>query len=399
MNLRKLYRPALAPIRNRLRKLRARDPNKSLVDTEFYKQPDYFQKLLFREEATLRATYGISKGEDAPDAEIIDRVIAAYNLGTASKVRATAIWEHIYNSRQLPLHQILIGDDRPAIECLLRDPASSDLFYGFDGTTKEFAVVDETTRKRAHRYTAIVQDHLLQAAEIIGALRCESMEMGAPTYGQMPTDKILDALDSYFGMRLPYPTPYPGEQGAMTSRGVVSYRPIHAIYQAWRVRELVKGIANPRILEIGGGLGRTAFYAWQLGLKDYTIIDLPFTGVSQGYFLMRTLGEENVALQGEAAATDNVKILQPSAFLDIDDRYDLIINVDSMTEIDRATADEYWCHIRRRTPAFLSINHEANTFTVRDLALADGGGDIGQQRYPYGLRKGYIEETYSFGGL
>jgi putative sugar O-methyltransferase len=159
-----------------------------------------------------------------------------------------------------------------------------------------------------------------------------------------------------------------------------------------------KEFRTPRVVEIGGGLGRTAFYSSQLGVKDYTIIDLPFTAVSQAYFLMRTLGMENVILHGESGAPQSkIKLLQPSAFLEGTDKVDLIVNIDSMTEFDRPTADRYWGQIKRRSTQFLSINHEANPFTVKEIAEADEAGVASSQRYPYALRNGYVEELFTFG--
>ena len=200
----------------------------------------------------------------------------------------------------------------------------------------------------------------------MGAIKYENPEAGAFKYGSIRLESLLEAIDQRLGVKLTFPNPFPDEFGLMSTRGIIGVRAVHAIYQAWRIRELLRGIPNPRVVEIGGGLGRTAFYSSQLGVEDYTIIDLPFTAVAQGYFLMRTLGEEKVILHGESAAAESkIKLLQPSAFLESTDRVDLIVNVDSMTEFDRETADRYWRQIKRGSTKFLSINHEGNPFTVK----------------------------------
>ena len=231
----------------------------------------------------------------------------------------------------------------------------------------------------------------------MGAVLYENPEAGAFKYGSLPPDSLLAAIDQRLGVTLKFPNPFPDEFGLVSARGVIAIRAVHAIYQAWRIQELVRGIPNPRVVEIGGGLGRTAFYSSLLGVKDYTIIDLPFTAVSQGYFLMRTLGMENVILHGESGAPEsNIKLLQPSAFFEGTDKVDLIVNVDSMTELDRPTADRYWRQIKRRSMQFLSINHEANPFTVKEIAEADEGSVVTWRRYPYPLRKGYVEELFIF---
>lgn len=150
------------------------------------------------------------------------------------------------------------------------------------------------------------------------------------------------------------PNPFPDEYGVASRRGVISYRVPQAMYQARRISTLLRDIRQPKVLEIGGGLGRTAFYARKLGIHDYTIVDIPVSAMAQGYFLGRTLGAESVALAGEGDEARRIKIMPPSYFLDSDRQYDLVVNVDSLTEIGRAAADEYWSAIQQR--ARLSID-------------------------------------------
>jgi putative sugar O-methyltransferase len=180
----------------------------------------------------------------------------------------------------------------------------------------------------------------------------------------------------------------------VSSRGIVSFRVPQALYQAWRIAQLLKGVDKPRVLEIGGGLGRTAFYARQFGIRDYTIIDIPVSSLAQGYFLGRTLGEEQVSLFGETAGAEQVKIMPPGFFLDGTDRYDLVVNVDSLTEIGRVAADQYWSAIEARASKFLSINHEANEFTVAQLISEAGHSAV--SRTPYWMRRGFVEEVVEF---
>src|SRR3954462_766070 len=96
------------------------------------------------------------------------------------------------------------------------------------------------------------------------------------------------------------------------------------------------------------------------GVRDETIIDLPFTWVSQAYFLMHMMGEDEVSLHGEAdGSSDKIKRLNPDSFLNDSRDYDLIVNVDSLTEMDRATAQRYVDKIDLSVSRFWSINHEA----------------------------------------
>ena len=193
------------------------------------------------------------------------------------------------------------------------------------------------------------------------------------------------------------PNPFPGEHGLLTAKGVISYRVPQALYQAWRIKQILSGVKEPKVLEIGGGLGRTAHYAYELGVKDYTIIDLPISAAAQSYFLGRTIGSENIILEGEAPQehSQKVKILQPSSFLNGKLKYDLIINVDSFTEMNESTAAAYWEKIKSSSNAFLSINHEINPIKMSSLIEKDGS-DITGVRFPYWMRKGYVEEFFTW---
>jgi hypothetical protein len=61
-------------------------------------------------------------------------------------------------------------------------------------------------------------------------------------------------------------------------------------------------------------LGRTAFYAKQFRLRNYTIVDLPMTSVAQANFLGGALGADDVCLFGEDR--HGIRIIPPAAFLD-----------------------------------------------------------------------------------
>ncbi len=64
-------------------------------------------------------------------------------------------------------------------------------------------------------------------------------------------------------------------------------------------------MTNPRALEIGGGLGHTAYYAWRSSVTHYSTVDLPMTAVAQAGFLGRALGCDAISLFGENASPES----------------------------------------------------------------------------------------------
>ena len=96
-------------------------------------------------------------------------------------------------------------------------------------------------------------------------------------------------------------------------------------------------------------------------------------------------------MPGEPARKGKIQIESPSWFLSSSAEIDIVVNVDSMTEMDIKTAGAYSKSIRARAAAFLSINHEINTFKVSRLPELAG---VPVERHPYWMRKGYAEELF-----
>lgn len=338
----------------------------------------------------------VAHGDDMP---LVSRVLAAYcQAQGGAEERGNSIWRDFFEQRHRDLHTLFTEGGEAEAAQALRDPSSNQLFYGFDNLFIEFTTSLDALPDVSSTYASMCHDELLRLAECIGCARLDNPEIYHVRIPSAPqVDELIARLDRALACQLTFPNPYPREFGLRTAAGLASYRAIHAIYQAWRIRELVRGIERPRVLEIGGGLGRTAYYARQLGIEDYTLIDLPFTAISQGYFLGRTLGEDQIRLHGEAEDDQRkrVNILLPDAFLDGLGDFDLIVNVDSLTEMDPGIARSYWQKIESSARQFLSINHEANSFTVKELI--DSSTRVATRvRNLCWIRRGYAEEIVQF---
>jgi hypothetical protein len=349
-------------------------------------RPFHSESLL---DASPAAATGI-ENKSVEDKELINRIIAAYQRVNQANL-GKSMWKFFFTTYHQPIHQALIDGNEKTVTKILRNPEISDLFYGFDMLTKSYQH-SFRNKKVQKAYAKACLDGLVRFAESVGAVSIDNPESELEHRSLWKTDKVLAELDKVC-MPFSMPNPFVGEYGVDSSRGVISYRVPQALYQAWRIKQLLDGIQNPRVLEIGAGLGRTAFYVFELGIKDYTIVDLPITTVAQAYYLGRTLGEENIHLDGEQFddGPNRVKIVAPETFLAESKTYDLVLNVDSLVEMDFRVAQAYWEKIKASTNIFLSINHEANSFRVRDLLVKDLNS-LNVQRGLYWMRKGYVEE-------
>jgi hypothetical protein len=338
-------------------------------------------------------------GQSQDDREIVERVVTAYRHSAAEICTSRdSCWSVFFDERHREIHRLFIEGKIESAAKILRNPGDSDLFFGFDGLCLSYQ--KERLSPRLEEEARICLDGLVRLAEAIGARRLWNPETTyifsnalRPPLKAVEAETVVAEIERVLGIPLSAPNPFPGERGLLTSRGVVSYRVAPALYQAYRIRQLVHCLPSPRVVEIGAGLGRTAYYARKLGVLDYTIVDIPFTSLSQGYFLGRTLGADDVLLAGETTpdSSRRIKIMTPSAFVNDGSRYDLVLNVDSFTEVGREAAYRYWEHIKSRADVFISINHEGNPFTVREIVSAERHV-ASTERYPYWMRRGYVEE-------
>lgn len=293
---------------------------------------------LYRRSESLDVVPGRTMSIFVDDQSIVKRIVNSYQLAIVEQEDlGNSMWKVIFNQYHAKIHPIFKDGDLVAAGAILRDPGSSDLFWGIDNLAVSLLTPLTTD------YPAHCLDILVRFAEAIGAVRIENPE----GYAYFPlvrwdADTIIQSIQKALEAPIYFPNPYPNEYGASSSYGVISDRATHALYQAWRIKQLLKGVQHPRVLEIGAGVGRTAFYARLLGIEDYTIVDLPMTSLASGYFLSRTLGEDQVQLYGERmeGSAKRIKFISPAKFISGEEHYDLIINVDSMTEMDLCTGQK-----------------------------------------------------------
>lgn len=280
--------------------------------------------------------------------------------------------------------------DEDSIRFLLSNPLKHNLLYGFDNVAASLA-------KYPLDFNSLYgYDVLRRLAEAMG-LRAHQVERNcAPEF--IPVDALLTFIERQLGSQLLFPAPYPGMTGIADKRGIIRHRALWGLYLAWRAKQM----KAESILEIGGGLGYAAYYASLLGVKEYTIVDLPLTLVASGHYLGLTRGEDNVTLYGEKQAgnagtpdgSTAIHLLPPHTF-PVGKRFDAVVNMDSFVEFGIAAAKDYIAKIKAVSRKFISINHEGFPYTVRELLINDPAV-ANYTRYPFWLRKGYVEEIFEF---
>jgi hypothetical protein len=363
---------------------------------------------------------------------LIERICKSYKLSVDKEEDSNnpqdSMWIHWIKPK---LTDVLIECYNNSIEKTyynLSNPDKNNITFGFEynDNFQTFEVLQENNKN--------IKLCLFNLCKSLGLFRVFNPEGGErPDLYTMDVDieEILLKLDEYFGFKIDFPNifeknnynwisylnsnkdlqnagiikeidvnnhynnygkyenrQYYNGAGIVTSRGLIKIRCAHALHFLSRIKETLRDkIVNSTILEIGPGLGRNAYYAKKLGVKKYIIIDLLSTSIISSYYLGKTLGEENITLNGET--TNNyVSILPIDKYLET--KVDLIVQFDGLTEMGRINSEKYINNFHKISPLFLSINHEANTYTVNDLYKNKNINCV--YRFPSWYRDGYVEE-------
>jgi hypothetical protein len=333
------------------------------------------------------------------DAGLVRRIKHAYRLALEKSGRlGTSMWTTTIQTRREPVHDALMSSDDSVTAAALSNPAQNELYYGMDTL---FLVGSQLLNAHdSHRtiLATFVLETLARLADATGA-RCAWNPEAAPKRpAETDIEAVLSSLDAILGIKIDFPNPFDGEFGIKTRRGVIGQRGPLCLYQAWRFVELCRLIGGKRLLEIGAGVGRQAYYARLMGITDYTIVDLPLGNVGQAVFLGSILGPDAVWMPGDAVSDQpgRIRLFPPAWIKDTSENFDLIANVDSLTEMSKEQALDYFRFAYEHSEVFLSINHEINSFRVYDLPRTAGIA-VTSTRHACSIRPGYLEECFFTG--
>lgn len=316
------------------------------------------------------------------------------------------VWTYI-RSRQRKYFDTLESKDPERLAAYLCNMSRHDATHGTVQGDWEYKKLLLSPRYR--RYISLMaKDKLVLLAEALGAVPVENPEQGEWGMAlRRDSDNLVATIENKLGRVLRPPAIDGGLFKLETARGEFSERDCNAIYTAWLLTEQLTGGARPSVCEIGGGVGRVAYWSMQFGAGNYMIADLPHINVLQGFYLMKAMPQLRVCLYGEDARDADV-VIWPGDRLAEAPRvaFDLVLNQDSFPEIHADIVRNYLRWIRTVSPRFISINHESRPNSIGDERqvsvpelVSDVGGFERKARWPYWLRRGYVLEDYATGGI
>lgn len=326
-----------------------------------------------------------------PTDQFLNRLCNAYEFSSGRHGKPEGMWGNIDEKKE-DIHAALVSRDLPVLRTLLTNPAETDLYYGMDTLSKfNMPYFNEGGGLRPLVEKIIVASMVL-VSEVSGSRRFWNVER-FPQRVQIDIEPLLADLDLAFGTKIIFPNPFPREFGLATSRGVIGHRVGYALYHALKARELSALAGGQKIVEIGAGVGRTAFYCHAMGLTNYTVVDLPMSLIGQACYLSAALGEDAIWLDGEPPLSGKIRLCGPDTFFGLGEDFDVALNVDSITEMPIAAGLSYLQYFATHARIIYSMNHEYNEHRTADIAKL-AGILTPPVRHASSLREGYVEELF-----
>ena len=156
------------------------------------------------------------------DLKLVSRIITAYQKANKADL-GDSMWKVFFASYHRSIHEELMNGRVEIVAKIFRDPAASDLFYGFDILTKSSQEIFDTDQVRVP-YAKLCLDGLVRFAEATGAIRIDNPEAWSAQDGSMlEGEKVLAELGKKC-WPFSIPNPYPAELGLETSRGIIIAR-------------------------------------------------------------------------------------------------------------------------------------------------------------------------------
>lgn len=330
-----------------------------------------------------------------------ERVVDAYLAASAAAEQAApSMWASL-EDRQSAFLQAVRARDVATVQQTLAGLFHDDLVTGLGRVHRLMPIHIAEGKPRGMQLQVV--DALVSLAEATSVSRVTCIEQQGVTAHinalAIDPDSVLTGIVERTGLALEMP-PVGGNYGCRIGGRDVSIDSLVHAYTPYRLRQLGAG-AGDRLVEIGGGYGCLAYICSRNGFADYTIVDLPWVNLLQGYLLIMALGADAVSLYGEPERA--VKVRPFWEFFALPPRsVDVVINTDSLPEIGEETARRYIDGIARVTRrCFLSINQEAmvnwpgvgRQQYVNGLVAEEPGLRL-RHRQRYWMRQGYVEEVF-----
>ena len=308
-------------------------------------------------------------------------------------------WKNIYKLLNLTgATKDLMDMDDVSFFNFFANPHTNNLHYGFGDISKE---IIENYRVWDFYISKNIYDTIFRICSSLG-IRNYPETYHTHKFNHESPDFMLEDIFKFLGKKSYFPNIFIGEFGIKTKFGIVSRSAIQQMYHAIRLAQLLNDlkIKEPKVLEIGAGLGMSAYHSKNFGIENYFILDLPLGCISQSFFLASTIGQENIIIGDEILKINHseekfkksIKLISSTDTDLVPENIDVILNCDSLTEMSKDQAIAYAKMAEKKSKYFLSFNHEGNEFTIYDIFKSTSFKRVYRAQAWY--RAGFVEELY-----
>lgn len=348
------------------------------------------------------------------DYEICERLLryfrACSNSPEILQKEKKDVWRDLEDNMHQDFLDCLHNNDSKRLAAYLCNMASNNATHGLSQGAQTTTVLQQNLAAR-ERVASLYFDRIVCLAEMMGCLPVEQPEQGR--FGEnikCLVDEVVQLIESEMGFPILPPQIEGGLFGLKLRDGILAQRDIFALEAALRLKSITEFTGLSAVGEIGAGIGKAAFWSWKMGVRDYSIFDLPYVSVISAFYLIKALPLKSVVLYGEREieSKNAIKIYPHWCFKDTArKRIEIILNQDSFPEMDDAIVLDYlqtmkWTGVKY----FLSLNQEG---MERSMSFERKQGRVcvwtdrvqGFQRIhrtKAWTRPGYVEELFQVAG-
>ncbi|MFE3837168.1 hypothetical protein [Pseudogemmobacter sonorensis] len=314
------------------------------------------------------------------------------------------VWKRHVEGGQKPLADAIFARDAARVHEILATLHHGHVTEGFDQHQRHTRIISESATQQDY-HARVIYATLLRCAMALGVVRAFNPEQDEnyPYLVEDQADRILKDVRAALGFKAPLPRSVAGAVGLDTPHGLLGHR--QAISLGY-LREYRDHLARSQrrhsaIVEIGGGIGRTAYNISCDGSTPYVIVDLPVVGFVQYAFLVAngircSLWPERIVTDPGHVNIVSAFSLEPLQGL----RGALYMNFDAFVEMSRKAVDGYFRIIAETGSDLLSVNHEAARMMLGraeqnwDIARIAGLGLRASPRGFFWERTGYVAQSF-----
>lgn len=364
---------------------------------------------------TPPSAFSVAPALSAEDVQLAERLLrfwAAMQRSQAASglTRETDVWTGIISRQGSFLSVIQSGDPRVLAQ-YLRSAPNRSVFQGVLGDGGNTLLRENPAYRK--QQSAWVIDLFVSLMESIGALSIQNPAQGSWGMAEIALDykALLEELDRVCGSRVIVPQIFDGVLVTEIGGRHFTAVDLTAIDGALRIRRVLSSSTSKRILEIGAGSGRTAYWCVRFGLGPIQIIDLPHVAIAQAWYFAKAIPSGALHLYGEplgdVGSPPSVSIFPDTGLDEVSKRdVGLVFNQDSFAEMSRTALTRYlqWI-IASDCGVLVSTNHESEAAYAsgarhlnasRILRSIDGYRLLDRERN--WIRKGYVDEVFAVNG-